>query len=91
MITLDKERGVNPRLIYCNTCKKNVGIALMGNSDYIYQCNECRVRFFAGPKARKCKNCGSRDILFVRRLEEFEKLIVEYCDDCIKKSGGENG
>jgi len=86
MLRLHNEKGVNPRLTVCRNCGKDVGVALLGAIESIYECSHCRAHCIGGrPAYDVCTACGFHGgFTFVRKVEEQEKLPVELCDDCKK-------
>ena len=85
-IVLHKEKGLNAHMTVCRYCGKDVGIAMLGARDGIYTCKHDH-KSIGGPPPRDAKipcGCQSRDFRRERTIEDYEKLAVEICDDCIK-------
>lgn len=85
-IRLHHEKGLNPKLTCCRNCRKDVGIALPGADDGVYQClsSSCGIRSIGRPRDNSCPKCRN-SIRLERRLDEFEKLYIELCPDCEAK------
>jgi len=84
-IRLHKTKGLNPRLTRCMDCGKDVGVALLGATDYMYKCRSCgKTTVGVFKHTSKCPQCemagGSTE-----EVPEFAPLPMELCDDCVKK------
>lgn len=82
-IQLHPEKGVNPRVTVCMRCNEDVGVALLGRHDSVYQCNHCDIMNIGGkPKGDRCDSCKNHGFTFVRKLEDWERLPVDICTKC---------
>jgi len=80
-LRLHQEKGVNPRITVCKQCGKDVGVALLGSNESVYECNNCGVNHIGG-RPKECP-CGERyQFTKKRNIGDTEKLPVELCDSC---------
>ena len=80
-ITLDKEKGMNPRLGMCPQCGKDNGeILLLGNRGYKDVCPHCRMVHYGGAKNKVCQRCGTRTERV--QLTDGEKIPGALCPKC---------
>jgi len=78
---LHPELGVNPRLIECTVCGREVnGIALLGLANHKATCLDCGVLIY-GQRGHKCAACGGTNFGPRVQLAEREK-ILGVCDAC---------
>jgi hypothetical protein len=83
-LMLHKEKGVNPRLTCCRNCGKDVGVALLGINEGIYECNICKVNHIGYPSGGRCPKCAT-SVTKTGTVGEHDKLPIELCDDCEAK------
>lgn len=86
-LLLHNKKGVNPRLTVCCRCGKDVGIALLGAHEGLWECPHKVSSIGGRPKVVKDElecGCTPRDFHKVRDLDEHEKLAIEICDECVK-------
>lgn len=82
MLTLHKEKGVNPRMTTCRQCGKDVGLVLLGVQDFCTTCPRCDVKLIGGGKCPHCNEYGTDR----KPIGEHEKIPIEICNDCKKKN-----
>lgn len=84
-IRLHPEKGVNPRVMVCHNCGKDVGLVLLGQRESLYRCEACGAQVVG--RGSKCPACGERGTLTrVRKIDDHEKLAVGYCDECQQRN-----
>lgn len=84
-IRLHKTLGLNPRLTVCYVCGKELAdIALLGDQNFLWHCNDCDINFIGKEKTRKCVQCKRTHIERVRELDKFEKIPLGLCEQCQK-------
>lgn len=87
-IRLHPTLGVNPRVMKCEKCGKDYGVAMLGMSNIVWSCNSCGSKTLAGgaePVSQPCQKCGGRSYKRERTLGDHEMLVSGFCDDCIKE------
>jgi rubrerythrin len=83
-ITLSKDRGINPRMSTCVRCGSDgTTLALIGDSDHLFDCRACGKKVLGKKRQRKCPGCGVKGSLaYDRRLGESEPIPMGLCQTC---------
>ena len=87
-IRLDPQFGVNPHLVetQCPCCGgiRSDEIALLGNKRNINHCKKCERDIYGSHAGEKCPACGALDTIFLREIEEHERIPAGLllCDTC---------
>lgn len=84
MIILDEEKGVNPRLTFCQRCGGETNdLMLVGNQNKVYSCGQCRLIHYGSVLNIKCPRCDARNWILDHELDDNERLPAsEPCDKC---------
>lgn len=79
-IELHPEKGVNPRIMKCELCGKDYGVALLGAKDGTCKCKDCGSKTI-GSRTR-CAKCNSRNVVSLGRHPEHEPVVGGFCNEC---------
>ena len=86
---IHKTKGIctNPRAAYCPRCGGDApGLVMIGAEDQVSQCVYCDINLYGFTSNQQCPNCYRHDgIIFVRRLEDHEKVPGSPCDTCLEE------
>lgn len=80
-IMLHPEKGLNPHMTLCRTCGKEVGIALLGETDSLFLCESCGKMVADKRSKRTCPRCKGR-LIYKKPIDDFDKFPWEECDEC---------